>query len=204
MTPRTRRAPVSRRARVQGEARRIEERTWFRRIAQIGLSARAVIYVIAGGLALEVAVRGRSSAQADSDGALHEIARQPSGPFLLSVLAVGFVAYAGWRLAQVVAGKPGHQGGIDWQRIGWGWSGVLYLGLCGEAVSLIAGSSAGGSAFHAEPVVARVARWPLGPELLGLMALGLASGGIALAICGAPCTTTRTCLTPITWGTGSG
>jgi Domain of Unknown Function (DUF1206) len=143
-----------------------------------------VIYLIVGGLALEVAVHGQSSAQADSDGALHEIARQPSGPFLLSVVAAGFVAYAGWRLAQAVAGKPGHKGGIDWQRVGWAWSGVLYLGLCGEAISLIAGSSSGGSASHPEPVVARVSRWPLGPELLGLVAVALASGGIALGIWG--------------------
>ena len=185
MTTRSRRAPGSRRARVEGDARRVEEHAWFRRIAQIGLSARAVIYLIVGGLALEVAVRGQSSAQADGDGALQVIARQPSGPFLLSVLAAGFVAYAGWRLVQAVAGKPGHKGGIDWQRIAWGWSGALYLGLCSEAVSLIVGSSSGGSASHPEPVVASVARWPLGPELLGLLALGLASGGAALAIWGA-------------------
>jgi hypothetical protein len=185
MTTRSHRAPGSRRSRVQRDAQRVEEHTWFWRIAQIGLSARAVIYLIVGGLALEVAVRGQSSAQADSDGALHEIARQPSGPFLLSVLAAGFVAYAAWRLAQAVAGKPGRKGGIDWQRIGWGWSAALYLGLCAEAVSLVAGSSSGGSATHPEPVVARVTRWPLGPELLGLFALGLASGGVALAIWGA-------------------
>lgn len=119
----------SRRARVEREVSQVEARTWFRRVAQIGLGARAVIYLIVGGLALEVAVRGRSSAQADSQGALHEIARQPTGPFLLSLLAAGFVAYAAWRLAQAVAGRPGQEGGIDWQRIGWGWSGALYLGL---------------------------------------------------------------------------
>jgi hypothetical protein len=189
---RSRRSSGSRRAqarrgarRVARDARDVERRTWFQRFTQVGLGARAVIYLIVGGLALEVAVRGRSSAQADSSGALHAIARQPSGPFLLSLLAAGFVAYAGWRLVQTVAGKPGHGGGIDWQRLGWGWSAALYLGLCGEAVSLLAGSNSGGSASHPEPLVARVARWPLGPELLGLAAVGLAFGGVALAVWGA-------------------
>jgi hypothetical protein len=185
VSTRSRRAPRSRRAEARREARWVEEHAWFRHVAQVGLSARAVIYIIMGGLALELAVRGGSSTQADSDGALHEVARQPSGPFLLSVLAAGFVAYAGWRITQAVAGSPGHKGGVDWKRIGWGWSGALYLGLCGEAVSLLVGSSTGGTASHPAPAVARVERWPVGPELLGLVALGLASGGVALAIWGA-------------------
>lgn len=191
MTSRTRPASGARRGvdrkaeKVARDARQVERSTWFRRLAQIGLSGRAVIYLIVGGLALEVAVAGRSSAQADSAGALQAIARQPSGPFLLSLLAVGFVAYATWRLVQTVAGKPGHKGGIDWQRIGWAWSAVLYLGLCGEAVALLTGSGSSGSASHPEPIVARVVRWPLGPELLGLVAVGVASGGLALAVWGA-------------------
>ncbi|MCU1490052.1 MAG: putative integral rane protein [Acidimicrobiaceae bacterium] len=169
---------------AEGEARSVEQRTWFHRVAQVGLSSRGVVYLILAGLAFEIAASGSSSAQANSQGALQEVARQPTGPFLLALLAVGFVAYAAWRAVQVVAGKPGKDHSEVWTRIGWAASGILYLILCAEACQLIAGSSSSSASSHPQPFVANVLKWPAGPELVGLVAVAIAGGGIALAVWG--------------------
>ncbi len=184
MPARTTDPPRSTRGSLEQDARSIEQRTWFRHLAQIGLTARAVIYLVVAGLALEIAAKDRSSAQADSEGAFKEIARQPSGPFLLGVLACGLAAYAVWRLVQAVAGEALGERGGSWIRIGRAAIGALYLLLCAEVIELIAGASATSVSSHPEPLVARVLKWPGGPEMLGLVAATIAGGGIALGAWG--------------------
>jgi len=143
-----------------------------------------VIYLLLGVLSIEVATKGSSSAQPDSQGALAAVARQPSGPFLVSLVAAGFVAYAAWRLVQAVAGAAVPEKSEAAVRIGRLAIALFYLGLCAEAVDIIVGSSPNRAANHPEPFVADVLRWTGGPEILGLFAVGLAVGGVALGMWG--------------------
>ncbi|MGB9111459.1 MAG: DUF1206 domain-containing protein [Acidimicrobiales bacterium] len=169
---------------VERDARAIEPRTWFRRVAQVGLLARAVIYLVLAGLALELATRGRSFAQADTDGAFVAIARQRGGPFLLVVLASGCVAYAVWRLVQAIAGGAVDDRVARWTRLGRAASGALYLLLSAEALELRAGTATGSISSRPEPLVARVLVWPVGPEVIGLVAIAIATSGVALGVWG--------------------
>jgi len=170
--------------RVQRSARRVEHANWFRRVAQAGLVARAVIYLLLGVLAIEVATKGSSSAQPDSQGALTAVARQPSGPFLVSLLAAGFAAYAVWRLVQAVAGATLPEKSEVAVRIGRVAIALFYLGLCAEGVDILVRSSSNGAANNPEPFVTDVLRWTGGPEIIGLFAVCLAGGGVALGIWG--------------------
>jgi hypothetical protein len=181
MTATTRRSRATK-DRITRDARKAEERSWFGRLAQAGLGARATIYFILAGLAFETAVKGTSTTP-DSQGALVEIARQPGGRLLLVVLAAGFAAYAGWRLIQAVAGQPGARDALL-SRVGWAATALLYTFLCAEAVELAAGSSTSNASSHPEPLVARVLGWPAGPVLLGLVAVLAALAGIALGVWG--------------------
>ena len=72
-------------------------------IARAGLTARGVIYILIGWVAILVAV-GKSSREADQRGALQLLARQPFGLFLLWLLGIGFAAYALWRLSEAAFG----------------------------------------------------------------------------------------------------
>jgi hypothetical protein len=169
---------------VESDARAIEGRTWFRRVAQVGLFARGVIYLILAGLAFEVATRGSSFVQADTDGAFVAIARQPSGPLLLIALGSGCGAYATWRLVQALAGGVVDDRAARWARLGRAASGLLYLLLGAEAIELVAGRSTESIAPRPEPLVAKVLAWPGGPEIVGFVAIAVAVVGIALGTWG--------------------
>lgn len=77
-------------------------------VARIGLGARAVIYLTMGLLAISVA-RGASRTSVDQRGAIRTILHQPLGTFLVVLLAVGFAAYALWRLSEVFFGPDGEK-----------------------------------------------------------------------------------------------
>ena len=102
----------------------------------------------------------------------------------MSLLAAGFVAYAAWRLVQVVAGATIPEQNEAAIRVGRLAIALFYLGFCAEAVDLLASSSSTAAASRPEPFVATILRWPAGPELVGLVAVGIAVGGVALGAWG--------------------
>jgi hypothetical protein len=169
---------------AEGHAERIEHRTWFRILARVGLVARSIIYILIAYLTADIALHGASPVPADSTGALKQIALEPAGPAILLIVAVGLVGYALWRLvsAMVAADLHGHA----WaKRVGRAASGIVYLGLCGQAVSVAIGSGQTHSvSTDPAPVAATVLRWPGGPLFLGFVAVALLGGGSALLIWG--------------------
>ncbi|MHB1585044.1 MAG: DUF1206 domain-containing protein [Acidimicrobiales bacterium] len=158
-------------------------RSWYRRSARIGLGARAVVYLVLGYLAFDIALTGSSPTSASGTGALAEVARQPAGRPLLCLLAAGLLAYAAWRCAGAVARDLGE---VDRaRRAGWLAIAAVYLGLLVEAAELVAGSGAsGGPSSHPAPYVAAVLRWPGGPGWVGLGGVAVVAAGVALAAWG--------------------
>jgi hypothetical protein len=166
---------------LEERARQTERRPGLRRLARIGLFARTVVYGLIGGLILKLAASGASSTNVDTEGALSEIVRQPGGSLLLGALALCLAAYSAWRVVQAVAGESagGHQSA--WVRAGWLASGLVYVGLCMEAIALIVGSpTSGGPVDHPRPLVADVLGWPLGPGLVALAGAGVIAAGAGL------------------------
>lgn len=157
-----------------------------RRLRQVGLASRAAVYAILAILAGDIALHGSAPARADSQGALVELAKQPEGPVLLGFLAAGLLAYALWRLTQVLSRKgTGQSRRSPWMRVGWAAAAAIYLGLCVQAVSiLLDAGSGGGPSSHPRPLVAAVLGWGGGQVLVGLVGFGIAFGGIALAVWG--------------------
>lgn len=112
--------------------------------ARLGLGARGVIYLLMGLLALSVAL-GKSSSEADQRGALQEVAHHSGGAVLLVVLAVGFAAYALWRLSEAAFGVTGDGKGAS-PRVKAAASAVIYAFLAVTTVSvLMADSGSSGS-----------------------------------------------------------
>lgn len=161
------------------DARRASTSEPVRILARIGLGARTVVYLLLGYLTADIAAGHGQGKSASSQGALEEVARQPAGPALLLLLAVGFFAYAAWRLLQSAAGDPGEDRGTDAaKRVGWAAIGALYVALAVRSVLIVAGkSSSSNTTFSAAKSLLKFG----GPGLLAIVGFAVVAGGVALS-----------------------
>ncbi|MGH3159522.1 MAG: DUF1206 domain-containing protein, partial [Streptosporangiaceae bacterium] len=104
-------------------------------LARAGLTARGTLYLLIGWVAILVAL-GRSSQQADQQGALQLLAGKPYGLVSLWLLAIGFAAYALWRLSDAIFGMTGDPGSTG-SRLKPLGPAVVYAGLAYLTVKII-------------------------------------------------------------------
>jgi len=105
---RARRA-VPRRAGAGGRGRAGQGGRWMAWLARAGLTARGVMYVLIGIIAVQVAVNG-SRQQADRTGAVRLVAQTGFGSVILWLLVIGFGGMTLWRLSEAAWGSPGPDG----------------------------------------------------------------------------------------------
>jgi hypothetical protein len=77
------------------ETRRMSgsEQTWMRRVGKLGLSARGVVVITLGILAINAARHHDANEVEGFDGALRKLASQPYGSYILGGVALGLIAY---------------------------------------------------------------------------------------------------------------
>jgi len=126
------------RANVSASARRASDSPPARALARAGLAARGVIYILIGWVAILVAL-GQSSRQADQQGALQLLARQPYGLVSLWLIGIGFAAYALWRLSEAAFGVTGEGNGAG-PRLKSLARAVIYAGFAYLTFQVISGS----------------------------------------------------------------
>jgi hypothetical protein len=150
--------------------------------ARAGLTARGVIYILVGWVALLVAV-GRSSREVDQQGALQMLAGTPLGLVSLWLLGLGFAAYALWRLSEAAFGAAGESSGAG-PRLKSLARAVIYAGFCFLTFSVIAGT-ARSEAGQQQDVTATALQHPAGRWVVGLVGLAVVVCGLALVAEGA-------------------
>jgi hypothetical protein len=69
------------------------EQSWMRRVGKLGLSARGVVLITLGVLAINAARHHDANEVQGFDGALRELAAQPYGSYILGLVALGLIAY---------------------------------------------------------------------------------------------------------------
>lgn len=69
------------------------ERRSAKRVGQVGLAARGVVFCIIGTFVIRAALRADPSETKGLGGALHTLMGQPYGPWLTGVVALGLMAY---------------------------------------------------------------------------------------------------------------
>ena len=69
------------------------QQRWMRRVGKLGLSARGVVLITLGLLAINAAREHDPREVQGVDGALRELASQPYGIYILGVVALGLIAY---------------------------------------------------------------------------------------------------------------
>jgi hypothetical protein len=150
-------------------------------LTRVGFAARGLLYLIIGYLALKL---GRAE---DAGGALDWIADE-AGALVLGALALGFVAYGLWRVADAIfdtQAKGDDAKGIV-GRLAGALSGLIHLGLAFTAAKLAFGGGSGGdSSDSAESGAATAMSLPGGDLILYaaaaiLVVAGVAQLGIAL------------------------
>src|SRR5213075_1643274 len=124
---------------VVSEAKRASESPVAQFLARAGLTARGVIYILIGWVAVLVAL-GHSSQEADQRGALELLAGQPYGLVSLWLLGIGFAGYALWRLSEVAFGVTG-EGTSAGPRLVSLVRALLYAGFAYLTFKVIAGAA---------------------------------------------------------------
>lgn len=150
---------------------------FMKRMAQAGLSAKGVVYVLLGLLAFMAAFElgGTGSDDASQTGTLQFVKDMPAGTVLLIVVAVGLFCYSIWRFAQAYYKSNDNDG---WKkRLRYLFSGLSYLAFAITAIRFIGGGgSEGGNRNQA--IAGELMSKPFGQILVGIGGLLFAAVGV--------------------------
>jgi hypothetical protein len=163
-------------------ARRASDSPAAHFLARAGLTARGVIYILVGWVALLVAL-GHSSSEADQQGALHLLASKPYGLVSLWLLGIGFAAYALWRLSEAAFGVTGEPPGAG-PRLKSLARAVIYAALSYLTFTVISGTDRSQSRQQ-QDMTATAMQHPAGRLLVGAVGLAIVACGIVLVVEGA-------------------
>lgn len=156
-------------------ARRASNSRSLARVARAGLTARGLIYMFMGILAVTVAV-GRSHQETDQRGALQSVGRHSGGMLLLILMAIGFAGYALWRFSEAAYGV--HYDPGTGPRVKSLARGIGYAFLAVSTVTILAGSSNGSQAGAQQSVTARVMQHGGGRLAVGVVGLVILAVGL--------------------------
>ncbi|MEU6355508.1 DUF1206 domain-containing protein [Streptomyces sp. NPDC047072] len=160
------------------EARRAARGSAVEGAARAGLTARGVIYLLVGVLALQIAF-GDGGKQADRGGALETLADKPFGAVLLWALGIGLVGMALWRLSEAVFGAVGPDGRKAGKRLMGLVRFVFYGFVAYSVLSFAVGAGGGGSSDkQSRDVTARALDLPAGQWLVGAAGAGVVVAGV--------------------------
>jgi len=146
-------------------------------LARAGLAARGVIYILIGWVAVLVAT-GRSSPQADQQGALQMLAGTPYGVVSLWLLCIGFAGYVLWRLSEAAFGVTG-EGTRAGPRARSLARATVYAFLCYLSFSIIQGTHSS-QAGREQDLTATVMHHQGGRWLVAAAGLVIAAAGLAM------------------------
>ena len=166
-------------ANVTRTARRASDSPAAHLLARAGLTARGVIYILVGWVALLVAL-GQSSRETDQQGALHLLAGKSYGMLSLWLLGIGFAAYALWRLSEAAFGVTGEPPGAG-PRLKSLARSVIYAGLAYLTFTVISGTDRSQSRRQ-QDMTATAMQHPAGRWAVGIAGLIIVICGLVLVV----------------------
>ncbi len=141
-------------------------------LAKVGFTARGLVYLLLGWVAL----RFRSKADEGQNAVWDTLRDMPAGRAMLAALVLGLLAYAAYRI--VDAALDMESDGTQPKAIGKGLahvgSGLAYCSVAFTAAQYLAqaGQPAGGNAATSRKAARTLLELPLGNVALGLVAMG--------------------------------
>lgn len=158
---------------------------WYAGLARSGLIAKGVSFGIVGILALKLAL-GSGGKATSREGALQSLAQNSFGKLLLILLALGFAAYAIWRLVQALAERedPEDAGEADGEAKKWGKRAgyvaraLIYASLSFSTLRILTNSDEKQTQNQeAKQTTSSVFDLPAGRWLVGLVGLCIIGAG---------------------------
>jgi Domain of Unknown Function (DUF1206) len=165
-------------ARASGTAKRASDSPAARALARAGLTARGVLYILIGWVAILVAL-GQSSHEADQQGALQLLAGQSYGLVSLWLLGIGFAGYALWRLSEAAFGVTGEGNGAG-PRLKSLVRALIYAFFAYLTFKIISGTGGGSQTAKQQDMTATVMHHPGGRWLVGIVGLAIVIAGLVL------------------------
>jgi uncharacterized protein DUF1206 len=150
-------------------------------LARTGLTARGVMYMIIGWIALLIAF-GHHGGQADRSGALRLVAATPFGSVALWLLVIGFIGMTLWRLSEAAYGAAGPGGNKASTRLA-ALARAIFYGFVAYGIMKFAlgvGAPASSDA-QSRDLTARAMGQPGGRLVVAVIGLALVAGGAHLA-----------------------
>jgi uncharacterized membrane protein len=167
-------------ARASHKARRASDSPAARALARAGLAARGVLYILIGWVAILVAFGQSSGSQANQQGALQLLARQPYGLVSLWLLGIGFAGYALWRFSEAAFGVTGEGNGAG-PRLKSLVRGVVYAFFAYLTFQIISGTASNQSKKQ-QDMTAKVMHHTGGQLLVGIVGAVIVIIGVALVL----------------------
>lgn len=164
-------------AQTRLRARQAADSRTARLLARAGLTARGVIYILVGVVAVLAGV-GHSAREADQEGALQLLASKPYGLVSLWLLGIGFIGYALWRLSEALFGVTGDRHGAGPRLRSLGRA-VVYAGFAYLTFRVISGSGRSQSRQQ-QDLTASAMQHPAGRWLVGAAGLIVVVIGLVL------------------------
>jgi Domain of Unknown Function (DUF1206) len=146
----------------------------------MGLTARGVLYILIGWIAILVAL-GQSSHEADQQGALQLLAAQSYGLVSLWLLGIGFACYALWRLSEAAFGVTSEGSGAG-PRLKSLARAVIYAFFAYQTFKIISGAGGGSQTAKQQDLTASVMRHTGGQWLVGIVGLVIVIVGVVLVL----------------------
>jgi hypothetical protein len=151
----------------------------MRVLARAGLTARGILYILIGWVAILVAV-GQTSRRANQQGALQMLAGKPYGLLLLWLLGIGFAGYALWRLSEAAFGVIG-DGKRAGPRLRSLLRALIYAGFAYLTFKIISGAQ-GSQTKKQHDLTAKLMHHTGGRLLVGIIGLVIVIAGVTLII----------------------
>ncbi len=160
------------RARAQAAGRGADDHSWFDHAVRVGIVAYGLVHLIIAWIALQLAFGDREG-KASTDGALHQLAQNPVGGFLMWVVTFGFAALVLWQVTDAIWGHREEDGKKKvLARAGSGVKAILYGALGVSALQIAIGSGSGGGG-GTDSMTAKLMSMPAGQVLVGLVGVGV-------------------------------
>jgi hypothetical protein len=168
---------------AHGAASRAAASTWLERLTRGGLVGYGIIHLLFAWLIVQIAFGG-SAEDGDQSGALHTLAENPFGTFLIAVIVVGLIAMVVWQAFEAAIGHRSERGRHRvYERIASAGRAAFYAYFAWTGIKVLRGKSASSADTQqqaSEDLMASTGGW----FTVGLAGLAIAAIGGGLVIYG--------------------
>lgn len=156
--------------------KRAHESDWLDHAVRLGLVAYGVVNLMVAWLAIQLAL-GDQSGSASSQGAMHQLSRQPFGEVLLWLIGIGMFLLVVWRGLEAALGHRDEEGGKRLRkRLVSLFKAIVYGSVGVSALTVALGS---GSKSKGRSTTAKLMDLPAGTWIVGLIGLAIIGYGAA-------------------------